>query len=46
MPATAKIVRTADAEQRSLGALSARQHFTGGEDGLPVLTGIQISQPG
>ncbi len=46
MPHTVKIIRSADAEKQPLGPLSARQHFTGDADGLPVLTGIQISQPG
>jgi quercetin dioxygenase-like cupin family protein len=42
----AKIVRAAEAEKQPLGSLSFRQHFTGDADGLPVLTGIQISLPG
>jgi mannose-6-phosphate isomerase-like protein (cupin superfamily) len=46
MSQTAKIIRAAQAEKHPLGPLSARQHFTGDADGLPVLTGIQISQPG
>jgi quercetin dioxygenase-like cupin family protein len=43
--AQAKIVRAAEAEKTPLGPLSHRQHFTG-DDSLPVLTGIQIGQPG
>lgn len=46
MSQTAKIVRSAEAEKNPLGPLSSRQHFTGDSDGLPVLTGIQISLPG
>ncbi len=43
--AQAKIVRGAEAAPKALGPLAHRQHFTG-DDGLPVLTGIQTSQPG
>lgn len=44
--ATAKVVRLAEVEKKSLGPLAYRQTFAGGADGSPVLTGVQTSQPG
>jgi len=41
----AKIVRLSEQEHKSLGPLSFRQNLTG-DDGLPVLTGVQTSLPG
>lgn len=43
--AQAKVVHLAEADKLSLGPLSYRQHLTG-DDGLPVLTGVQTSLPG
>jgi quercetin dioxygenase-like cupin family protein len=43
--AQARVVRAAEIEGKALGSLAQRQNFTG-DDGLPVLTGIQTSQPG
>ena len=44
-PPQAKVIRLADVEQKSLGRAATRQHLTG-DDGNPVLTGIQTSEPG
>jgi quercetin dioxygenase-like cupin family protein len=45
MSVGAKIIRAAETDKKTLGPLAHRQNFTG-DDGLPVLTGIQTSQPG
>ncbi len=44
-PAKATIVRLAETERQPHGKLSFRQHLTG-DDGLPLLTGVQTSLPG
>ena len=41
----AQLVRLAEQDKKSLGPLAVRQNLTG-DDGLPVLTGVQTSQPG
>jgi mannose-6-phosphate isomerase-like protein (cupin superfamily) len=43
--AQAKVMHLAETDRKSLGPLAYRQNLTG-DDGLPVLTGVQTSLPG
>jgi quercetin dioxygenase-like cupin family protein len=46
MPAPqAKVVRLSEVDATPLGPLASRQNLTG-DDGMPVLTGVQTSLPG